>query len=78
MPKNKRGKLEDQAPPEPMTCIYCPTTIGGYPALEQHVVVAHGVSRHRLHCSLSPLCEGLEFDSLQKRRAHNRKLHGER
>ena len=68
MAKSKRGKNEPKALPELMTCIYCPTTVGGYPALEAHVVKEHGVSRYQLHCSL---CEGIEFDSLRKRRTHN-------
>ncbi len=70
MPNNRRDK--EKAPPIPMTCVYCRTTVGGYSALEAHVVREHGVKRHELYCSL---CEGLTFDSLQKRRAHNRKAH---
>ncbi len=76
MPNNRRGKYEEKAPPIPMTCIYCSKTVGGYPALENHVVSEHGVSHHHLHC-LSVDCEKLTFDSLSKRRAHNKKIHGE-
>lgn len=63
-----------------VNCFYCGTTIASYPLLEDHVVAVHGVSRHEIRCGF-PECNqanGIKFESLQKRRAHYRKSHGDK